>query len=359
FGFYLSQMKLYHDYEAEERKSLVFTINITLLILLFSTLVPLYLFKWDYGIIKLLFTHPINYVAYREFLFLAIIVAVAAFMISNFFITSENIKRLQIYNFLKLVLVNGIVIYAMFSISGDQVKIRLEFSYVVELCLIILFLPFYFKHMKPNFNKIMLKKAFKIGLPAMLTSLLSLLYNFSDKFILEKYGTFSDLAVYNLGFTLASILAMIFSSFHTVYLPFFYKEKEIAKSVQKTKDIVWRMSGIFFLLSICIWIGIFGMLHYNIIDKKYHEVIYFLPILLIAQNIQSVVQLFANYIVYFEVVYVGTIIVFILSIINVGCNLLLIPHYSVYGASASSLLISIISLIIYYNYTKRKTLNYV
>ena len=352
FGFYVSQTKMYHDYDADKKKHLIFTIMVSLSVMLFLVIFPVYASGLDYYLIKILFTHPIPYEQYRGFLLLAVIVATFSFMCTNFFITSENIKQLQTFNFLKLVLVNSVVIYALKSSSLDTVKIRLEYSYIVELFIILLFVPFYLKNMKPVFSFPMLRKAFKIGIPSLVMSLVGLINNFSDKFILEKYGSFSDLAIYNLAFTIASIIGVVFASFHSVYLPFFYKEKNFEKNFNKTKEIVKKMGGIFILIGIAIWLGILILLKINIIDNsKYGEVIYILPFLLLSQNILSMIQLFMNYIVYFEVVYVGSIVMAITCIFNIGMNILLIPSYKYYGASVSALLVSIISILIYYKYT--------
>jgi len=352
FGFYVSQTKMYHDYDEEKKKHLIFTIMTTLSGVLLVLFVIIYGFGLDYYFVKIIFTHPIPYDRYRGFLLLAILVATFSFMMSNFFITSENIKQLQIFNFLKLVLVNSIVIWALSGKNTDAVKIRLEYSYLIELFIVALFIPFYYKNMKPVFDFTMLRKAVKIGFPSLLISIVGLVNNFSDKFILEKYGSFSDLAVYNLGFTIASIVGVVFASFHSVYQPFFYKEKNFVKNFNKTKDITKKMAGLFFLLAIGIWIGIYIILKMNIIDNnKYGEVIYILPFLLLSQNFLAAAQLFINYIVYFEVVYIGSIVVAVLCVINVAINMLLIPHYKYYGASISALIISIISLILYYKYT--------
>jgi O-antigen/teichoic acid export membrane protein len=352
FGFYVSQTKMYHDYDAERKKHLIFTIMTSLSVMLIIVVLPIYASGFDYYLIKILFTHPIPYSEYRGFFLLAFIVATFSFMCTNFFITSENIKHLQIFNFLKLVLVNSVVIYALSGNKVDTVKTRLEYSYLVELFIILLFVPFYIKNMKPVFDFQMLRKAFKIGIPSLLISVVGLVNNFSDKFILEKYGNFSDLAIYNLAFTIASIIGVVFASFHSVYLPFFYKEKNYKKNFLKTKQIVKKMGGIFILLGVVIWIGIYIILKMNIIDNnKYGEVIYILPFLLLSQNILSITQLFINYIVYFEVVYVGSIVVTILCLFNVGMNMLFIPSYKYYGASISALLVSVISMIIYYQYT--------
>jgi len=354
FGLYLAQIKLYHDYPDDKRRSLIFTINITLIVFLLIVLLPIYIFNFDREIISLLFLHPINYESYRSVLFLAVLVSVYVFMLQNFFITSENIKKYQLYNLFKLVFVNSIVIYLLAAKDADSVMIRLKYGYLIELFILLSFSFFYIRQMKAEFNFDFVPKALRIGLPAMLSALLGMIYNFSDKFILEKYGNFSDLAIYNLGFTIAGIIMIMFSSFQTVFLPFFFKEKDIAKNFNKTKAIVLRMMIIFLVISVFLIVVTKAALYFNIIESKYNAVFLILPILLLTQIFQASVHLFSNYIVYFEVVYVGTITVFFLSILNISLNLILIPRYNIYGASFSALIITFCSLVFYYIYTKRK-----
>ena len=354
FGFYLSQSKLYHDYKGEERKSLLFSINVMLIIFLIIIIVPIYAFHLDKYIIAVLFSHPINYEGYRPLLFLAIFVSVYVFMVQNFFMTSENIKKYQFYNLMRLIVINGIVIYALSAKNTDSVMVRLKFGYFSEFVILLVFSWFYFKEMNTRFEMKYARKALKIGFPAMLTSLLGMIYSFSDRFILEKYGSFADLALYNLGVTVAGIIMMIFSSFQTVYLPVFFKEKDIAVSLQKTKNIAIRMVAIFIAIGIVIMFAFKGALMFNIIQPKYAVVIFILPILILTQTFQAITHLFSNYIAYFEIVYVGTLVVFFLSILNVSLNLIFIPRFNIYGASFSAFIINVSSAIFYYYFIKRK-----
>jgi O-antigen/teichoic acid export membrane protein len=353
FGLYLAQSKLYHDYSPEEKKSLIFTINIILLTLLILTFSIFALFHFDKILISFLFSHPFNYDAYRSVLFLAVLVTIYDFMVQNFFITSENIKKYQLYNFLKLVLINPIVIYLMFVASADKVMIRLKYTFLIELVILFVFCIYYIKQMHPVFKWMYAKKAMKIGIPAMMTSILGTVYSFSDKFILEKYGTFSDLAIYSLALTIAGIIMVIFSSFQSVLLPFFFKEKDIEKNFNKTKSIIKKMTVVFLLIGVAIWMAIKIALLFGIIDIKYKYVLFILPILLVTQILQAISQLYNNYITYFEVVYVGTISVLFFSLFNIGINLFLIPRFNIYGASISALIITIFSTSFYYYYVKR------
>jgi len=354
FGLYLSQTKLYHDYGAEERKSLVFTIVVMLLVFLTATITPIYFFRLDEYLVPIIFSHPINYSSYRDGLFVAIIITILSFMLYNFLMTSENVKKFQMYNFVKLFIVNSVVIYLLYTSPADGVMIRLNYSYSIEFFIFLGFSWFYIKNMKPKFNWLYVKKALIIGVPTMFSALVGVVYNFSDRFILEKYGNMSDMAIYSIGVQYATILMVIFASFQTVFLPFFFKEKDVEKNFSKTKNIIVKMVLIFSGISLALFIAFKVVLVLNIIPHKYEPILYILPVLLATQITQAVIQLLSNYIVYFEIVYVGTVFSIFLSILNIGLNLYFIPRFNIMGAAISSLMVALISVMLYYYFIKNK-----
>jgi O-antigen/teichoic acid export membrane protein len=354
FGLYLSQTKLYHDYGPEEKKSLVFTIFVMLLVFLAVTIVPIYIFRLDEYLVPLIFAHKVNYAGYRDGLFTAILITILSFMLYNFLMTSENVRKFQFYNFVKLFLVNSVVIYLLYMPHQDGVMIRLNYSYSLELFIFLGFSWFYIKNMKPRFNFHYAKKALKIGIPAMFSALVGVVYNFSDRFILEKYGAMTDMAVYNIGVQYATILMVIFASFQTVFLPFFFKEKDAAKNFDKTKKIIRKMLLIFAGISVLMFIAFKVVLIMNIIPAKYEPILIILPVLLATQTVQAVIQLLSNYVVYFEIVYIGTIFSIFLSLINIALNLYFIPRFNIMGAAVSSLIVAVISVMLYYYYIKNK-----
>lgn len=354
FGLYIAQSKLYHDYKEEERGTLLFTINAVLFFSLFILFVPLYTFRVDAYLMRLLFSHPFDYEAYRGVILLALIVSVYVFMVQNFFMTSENIKKYQMYNFVRLIIVNGIVIYALTQKNADSALVRLKYCYLVELPILLGFSYYYIKEMKIHIRAKYIRKAIKLGYPAMLSAVLGMIFNFSDKFILEKHGNFSNIAVYNLAFTLASILMVIFSSFLAVYQPLFFKEKNVKINLEKTYAITLRIVLIFTILGIGIFFGVKIMLSWHIIQPQYADVLLILPILLLTQGLQAVLMMFLVYITYFEVVYVGTIVSLVLSVVNVSLNLVLIPRFNMYGAALSALANNLLALVFYYYYVQYK-----
>ena len=90
------------------------------------------------------------------------------------------------------------------------------------------------------------------------------------------------------------------------------------------------------------------LLVFGIIDAKYNESIYILPIMLAAQIVSVLVTLYSNYLIYFERTHIATITGLVLSVITIGLNLLLVPRYKAYGAATTTLIANMIYLALYF-----------
>ena len=349
FGLYISQSKLYQDYQNEEQRgSLLYTINVMLLLFLSVCLLVTYLSGIDYKLVAFLFKNKIDYGSYRNSVFLAITVTVYSFMLFNYFLTSQNLKYVQLYNLFRLIFINGIVISLLYFYKTDSVMIRLKFTYLLEVSFLFVFGPFYVKAMKRKFSKEMAKKSLILAMPVMLSAVLGLVLNFSDKFFLEKNGNFKDMAVYNLGFVLAGIIPMMFMTFQNIWLPHFLKEKNILVNKTKTFSIILKTAVFFFFLSILIILTFKVFLVFKIIDLKYGEVLYLLPILLVTQIFTVLTPLYSNYIIFFEKTFIALFLAFPLAAMSIGLNFWLVPAYGLYGAAISSFIVNFCYLIAYY-----------
>ena len=360
FGLYIPISKFYHDcQDAEKRGELLFTISLLLAVMLACVVLPVYLFGWDYELIKILFKNPVDYKDYRGAVLIAVIVSVFSFMLTTFFFTSEKLKHLKTYNVFRVICINVIAIFFLYLLRDtDSVGIRLQATYLTELVLFLAFYYFYIKEIQFKFNKRVAIAGLKLALPVMVSAIFGIGINFSDKFFLEKYSSFKDLSYYYLAVSLASAIPLIFASLQNAWLPLFLKEKDIHKNVAATNKLMRRLLIGFLLLSVLIMIFFKIVLDLGIIQAKYGEAIGILPLLLISQIISSLVSLHTNYLVYFERTHIASITGFILCIISVGLSLLLIPRYKVYGAVTVSLVSNIIYLGLYYFIIKIVTKKY-
>jgi len=355
FGLYIPLIKFYHDYqETEKRGKLLFTISLLLVIMLTCVILPVYTFGWDHELIKILFKNPVNYKEYRGAVLVALIVSVLSFMLTTFFFTSEKLKHLKRYNILRIICINVITIFFLYFFRNtNNVRIRLQTTYIIELILFLVFFYYNIKEIQFKFSKKMAITGLKLALPVMVSAIFSIGINFSDKFFLEKYSSFTDLSYYYLAVSLASAIPLIFASLQNAWLPLFLKEKDIQKNIETTSKLMRRLVIGFLVLSVLIIVFFKIILELGIIQSKYSATIGILPLLLLSQIVSSLVSLHTNYLIYFERTHIVSITGFILCIISVGLSLLLIPRYKVYGAVTVSLISNIIYLGLYYFIIKR------
>jgi O-antigen/teichoic acid export membrane protein len=351
FGLYIPLSKFYHDRTgAQERGELLFTVFSLLASILAIVLIPIYLFHWDYQIVKILFKNQIDYDSYRAGIAMAIIGTVCQFMLANFFYTSERIGRLQRYNIFRVIGINVLAVGFLFTLRGkaDDVMVRLECAYAVELVLFLAFAYPSLKELRTPFHMRIAVSGLKLALPVMVSAIFGIVINFGDKFFLEKYTSFKNLSYYFLAVSCASLIPLVFTSFQNAWLPLFLKEKDISANIRKTNKLLVRIFLVFVGLSVLMIIFLKVVLVLGIIQSKYQEALYILPIMLLSQIFSALIPLYTNYLIYFEKTYITSITGLAICMLSIGLDLLLIPQYGVYGAAAASLLSNLCFLIINY-----------
>lgn len=351
FGLYVPLTKFYHDSgDPRARGELLFTIVVLLTTFLTGILLPVYLFHLDYRIVRILFRNQIDYDGYRTGILLAIVGTVCNFMLTNFFFASERIGRLQRYNIWRIICINVLAVAFLFLIRAnrDSVKIRLECTYIVEMALFIAFAFPFMKEAYARFDRRLAVSGLKLALPIMISAIFGIVINFSDKFFLEKYTSFKNLSYYFLAVSCASVIPLVFTSFQNAWLPLFLKEKDLTKNIRKTNKLLLRLFFIFAGLSACMLIFLKVTLVLGIIQSKYDEAMYILPIMLASQIIAAMVPLYSNYLIYFEKTHITSVLGLILCVVSFSLSLLLIPPFGVYGAASASLICNICYLVGYY-----------
>lgn len=350
FGLYIPLSKYYHDLEDRAQKArLLFTLAVCLLLLLLLVLLPLYIFGGDYSLIDVLFKNQINYDRYRAPVLLAVVATVLNFMLSNFFFASEKIRQAKHYNIWRICCINVVTLAALLSLRvRDNVQTRLAFTYSVELILFLFFLRHFIREVTPILNRKLIGPSLRLALPIMISAIFGIVINFSDKFFLEKYGSFRDLSYYYLAVSCASVIPMIYTSFQNAWLPLFLKEKDLATNLKKTNKFLARLFVVFVIISLAIMLFLKILVGTGIIDSKYHKTLSVLPIILLAQTLNALVPLYSNYLVYFSKTYIAGLAGAAICVLAVSLSQLLIPVYGVYGAAFVSLVSAAVYLGVYF-----------
>ncbi|NOT74812.1 MAG: lipopolysaccharide biosynthesis protein [Cyclobacteriaceae bacterium] len=347
-GIYQAQSKLYHDYPLEEKGVLLFTLNSTLLAFLLILLAAILLFRIDFPIVEFLFKGTLDYESYRASVLLGFVVSVYSLLLVNYFLTSEDIRKVQLFNISRVVLINVIVMLILWQFSEeDHTLLRIKYANIVELGIILFFGSYYVRRMKFRFDSRIAKRAMWIGVPIMLSAIIGLFANLSDRYFIEKYGTLKDLAVYNLAMTFAGIIPFAFASFQNIWLPQFLKEKDLEINRIRTKKMVVRLIAGFVVLSVGIIITLKVMLIIGIIDSKYDLIMPLLPIVLTTAVLMSLTVMYSNHLVHMDKLYVIILVGIPASLIGIALNIWLVPLYGIYGAAVASLMINLIFLLSY------------
>lgn len=349
FGLYIPLTKFYHDSkDPQERGTLLYTLWITLVITMCLVLIPLYFFKIDYWFINLLFQNPIDYQSYRFVIFFSLLATIFSFMLTSYFYSAERIGLIKKYNIAKIIAINIFVVGALYFIPGDKANTRLIFTYAIELILFCLFLRFLVKQFVFRFDKNIAIKSLKMGFPIMLSAIMGIIINFSDKFFLERYGDFTALSQYYLAISFAGIITVIFTSVQNAWLPLFLKEKNLKTNLSKTNQLFKKLSIVFICTAFAIWLLFFTLLRTGIIPDKYAEVVYILPILLITNIFAALTPIFGNYMIYFQKTYIVSVTGLFVCAISLLSTYFLIRRWNIYGAALASLIASVSYLLIYY-----------
>ena len=353
FGMYVSQTKQFHEIAPEQKGTYIFTINFFLMVSLSLTMLLIFYTQFDYSIIRFLFEKYIDYNHYRKWVILGIVNSIYSLMVYNYFMTSEQIKYYQIQNVLKLLFVNGLVIWALKADVGDNVLVRIKYTYCIETAILLPFLYIYLRKLKFSFNMNYLKQALYIGLPVMLSSIVGVFYSLADRKVLEQYRDHKELGIYTLGVVLSGIIYLVFSAFQNSLLPFFFKEKNKFENYKRTTRAVKKIVALLLFMALAMFVFTVVLIKLSILKPEYEKIILIMPIMLLCQIIQCVSTLYANYYIYFNKNYYSIVLSILSGVLNIGLCYLFIPTYGLYGAVYATLIVSFVMLVLNYKFAKR------
>jgi O-antigen/teichoic acid export membrane protein len=356
FGLYVAQSKYYSDAATPERKQeIIFNVSLLLTLLLTAFILPVYLLGLDYTLVHWLFRNPIDYASYRWIILLAVVVSVYSVILLNYFMTSERLKLFRRYNLYRLLAVNIISLAALYFIRADNINIRLYATYLVELAMLLAFMWFYIKEMRPRADWKWMPRALKLSMPIMLSAIWGLLSNYSDKYFLEKnQDSAIDLSYYYLAFSISNVIYMVCTAVQNVWLPGFLREKDLKRNRHNTRRLVTQLAIGMLLLDIALVAGLAVALETGIIQSKYYPALYVLPLLLLAQNFAGISLFYSNYMIYFESTHWALFIGIVTSLVGVGASYLVIPIYNIYGAAFVYLSVQLLYFCFYYLLVRKK-----
>lgn len=325
------------EYLDSDKSKTKFISNLIFIPLLLSSLVTLFV---GVGIVIYSYFYSESYIA------LLVLIAAQSSIILSYFRSYMQASNLSKYDaliditskYLYLICVIPIVLYLFTSYWGVYWAIAIS-AFAVS-CISIWVNRGIFKYMSFNIDKTLIRASLKYSIPLLMTEISILSISYSDRFIMAAMDIeMSDIGIYAIGFGLANVVFMlVWKVLQPAVLPNVNRLHDCISIVSATNHLK-NVINLLMLLFFSLITGI--ALNYNdfIIllcgeDKADAGIVFLLATLLFLIKIISILyfyglNLFKNTknILYSEL---------IIAVCNIVLNVVLIPHYGIYGAMAAS-----------------------
>ena len=245
---------------------------------------------------------------YKPVVALTLIMSLASTAVSLAFVfLSEQKGYARIIGHVVTTLAFGIIIFSLNAIRGRSV-----------------------------FHKEYWKYALGFNIPLLAYYLSQMIFNHSDRLMINHYCGKGKAAIYGVAYTLAMILTFVLNAINNSYVPWFYKKIKEGKEEENAKvanGIAILMAG----LIICIVIlapeviSIMG-------GEKYAEAIWIIPPVAISLLLLFYAQLFINVQFYFEKKKSLVSASIGAAIVNIVLNAILIPNVSYIAAGYTTMI---------------------
>jgi O-antigen/teichoic acid export membrane protein len=241
-------------------------------------------------------------------------------------LTILNILRGVIAFVLTLVL----VIYFNYTALGV-----LYANLIVNFIFAFIFLYMVRNHIIWNLNIPQIKKVLIFTLPLVPGSIAYYLTTISDRILIDKYLSLSDLGIYSIAATIALILNIFSYGAYKAFEPYIFKNWGSSQFLDIFEKI--RNSFIFILLLGVFCLSVFSKEFFILMtDSKFHEAYKYVPLIIIGVYSASLSMLYGTIITAKEKTKVNSLVSIVGATISVTLNIIFLPKYGLLTAAIVS-----------------------
>lgn len=342
-------LRFYHDYEGKERKKFLGTIALGSLV--HSFILCIFFVLAGNIFINIIFkSGDIPFYPFLLAQILIVFLGTAAIVPAAVLINERKAMQWSSIQLLSWSLTTGLTIYFIAALKeGAWGKIKSQL--IVAVILFIIYWLITLKHIKVFFSWKNFFKNLIFGLPLLGKSLSAYLYQFSDRWILERSVSMSQIGLYSFADSFSQFVRIPHMSFTKAWMAHFYKEAtqniEAAKKMVREISYYWATLMVLLTLLFCLLsrTAILFLAH-----KNFHESTIFNSVILLstAYFIGSL-QIFSLYSLGFAKrnmpIFTTTLIS---ALLNITINLFLIPRFGIIGAAWARVISYAINLILLY-----------
>jgi O-antigen/teichoic acid export membrane protein len=207
-----------------------------------------------------------------------------------------------------------------------------------------------FKKIKVNLNLKETKDFLRVGLPMVPGGLAFWALTFSDRWILMKYISYSDVGIYSLAYSFGIVWdGLILASFGAAYTPRLYRAyKDNLIETEKKNMRVLRYYLIFSLIGVIAIVSGLYFIFPFLIGENFQVAYKFIWIVLLGYVFYGAFALTNHFPYILKKTYYATFCVIIATGMNIGLNFIFIPRYGIAAAAYTTMISFLIMFIIGY-----------
>jgi O-antigen/teichoic acid export membrane protein len=262
------------------------------------------------------------------------------------------------------------ILYTIISISNLIINLVLQFYFlsfikvevdyifiskaIAPLFLVLISLPYVIKNIKPTFNSNLLKNIYKFSFPLMAASLLAMLLNSVNRYILVDFVSKPEVAIFTLGYSIGSVTNFfIVSPFFLAFSVISWKKLEDDNANRFFTKTSTYLFYVMIYVSIIISLFIPELVKIFILNPELWDSVGIVRIILFSNCIAAL------YFISIQSYYFTKrtdLIFWVFTIclsFNIITNYIFVRFYGVYGSAILSVLSYLLLIIISYNLAKR------
>lgn len=226
------------------------------------------------------------------------------------------------------------------------------------MIIFFLLLRFFIKSGKLNFKTFSMDifgESIRFGFPIMLAELGHLTLNYIDRYLVVFYLGSMPLGLYTAGYNLSTYVTDIVTYPLAYAVTPIYVGILLEKGELKTKEFLSKTLRYFLLIVIPISLGFIALSRDFITilaPNKYMESNAVVPYVVIGQSVYACSLVLNNGLFIKRKTYIVTVVMLLISLLNVGLNILLIPIFGIVGAAQATLIsyVAYTVIITYYSF---------
>lgn len=330
-GLNQSYVREYHEYEFKPSLILISTLPCVLAMFLLILLYVLMPFSLSH------FLFDVDSKLFSILVILSIFISVLCNQYSHVLRMEE---RPLLFSFSAVLpraiflLLLGLLVFLSDSKDFDVVIYANLGSLFLQLTFFLVTVPIIFLSFKANIDFEKLKQMIRFGLPLIFGGVAFWGIASVDRFLLKHYASLTELGIYSMAVSFASIGSIFTSIFGTIWHPLVYKWNQNGiepDKLQRVLDLAAVAIAVIWSLT-----GLFGWFVAFLLPSDYADVVFILPLCIAVPLLYLLSEITQIGIGISRKTFYSMLISVFALVVNVIINLLLLEQYGAYGASVAS-----------------------